>query len=174
MPVLPNPRHERFVQSLFEGNSADKAYVEAGYKANRHNAAALAREEHIATRLVELQTKVAERTLVTVQSLTDELEEARAIAVAEKQSSAAVAATMGKAKLHGLLVEKRQHTGPNGGPIQNQTLNIDPDKLKAMSDDELNALEKAIGRLQGGPGDGQGGEDEAGDAEAFAASLDDE
>lgn len=174
MPVLPNPRHERFVQLLFEGKSADKAYVDAGYKANRHNAAALAREEHIATRLGELQGAVAERTLVTVQSLTDELEEARSIAIAEKQSSAAVAATLGKAKLHGLLIEKKQHTGPNGGPIQNQTLNIDPDKLKAMSDDELNALEKAIGRLQRSPGESEGGENEEGDAEAFASSLDEE
>lgn len=151
MPVLPNPRHERFVHLLFEGKSADKAYVEAGYKANRHNAAALAREEHIATRLAELQTKVAERTLITVHSLTDELEEARTIAIAEKQTSAAVAATLGKAKLHGLLIDKKQHTGANGGPIQ--TLD-----LSHLSEDDLSRLETILGPLAGTAGDDDEGD----------------
>lgn len=156
MPVLPNARHERFVHLLFEGKSADKAYVEAGYKANRHNAAALAREEHIATRLAELQSKVAERTLVTVQSLTDELEEARAIAVAEKQSSAAVAATMGKAKLHGLLIEKKRFEGPNGGPVQ-----ID---LTGYSTEQLKSYEHLFAQLASAAGSdvatGEGGDSE--------------
>ena len=46
-PALKNPRHEAFAQALARGMSASAAYVEAGYKANRHNAAALAlRETH--------------------------------------------------------------------------------------------------------------------------------
>src|SRR5262249_28661187 len=55
MPALKNPRHEAFAQTLARGMSASAAYVEAGYKANRHNAAALAREKHIRTRVAELQ-----------------------------------------------------------------------------------------------------------------------
>ena len=55
MPALKNPRHEAFAQALARGVSASAAYVEAGYKANRHNAATLAREEHIGTRVTELQ-----------------------------------------------------------------------------------------------------------------------
>ena len=55
MPVLKNPRHEAFAQAVARGMSAAAAYVEAGYKANRHNAAALAREQHIGTRVTELQ-----------------------------------------------------------------------------------------------------------------------
>jgi hypothetical protein len=55
MPALKNPRHEAFAQTLARGVSASAAYVEAGYKANRHNAAALAREQHIGTRVAELQ-----------------------------------------------------------------------------------------------------------------------
>lgn len=47
---------------------------------------------------------------VTLESLLAELEEARSLAMTEKQSSAAVSATMGKAKLTGLLVEKLEHT----------------------------------------------------------------
>jgi phage terminase small subunit len=38
MPVLPNSRHEAFVQALARGSSASAAYVKAGYKANTGNA----------------------------------------------------------------------------------------------------------------------------------------
>src|ERR1700745_350665 len=55
MPALKNPRHEAFAQALARSMSASAAYVEAGYKANRHNAAALARKQHIGTRVAELQ-----------------------------------------------------------------------------------------------------------------------
>jgi len=62
-------------------------------------------------RIAELQAQAVERALVSVQSLTDELEEARALALQEGQPSAAVSASMGKAKLHGLLVDKAAITG---------------------------------------------------------------
>ena len=45
---------------------------------------------------------------MTIDGLTDELEAARILAYNNGQASAAVSATMGKAKLHGLLVEKRE------------------------------------------------------------------
>jgi hypothetical protein len=152
MPVLSNPRHEKFVQLLAEGRSADEAYVLAGYKQNRHNAAALAREEHISTRLRTLQEHAAERTAVTIESLTDELEEARAIAIAEKQSSAAVAASMGKAKLHGFLIEKKQLSGANGGPVQI----ADVTRLKGMTNEELKILERALVQIGLAEGDTSG------------------
>ena len=49
MPALKNPRHEAFAQALARAMSASAGYVGAGYKANRPNAAALAREEHISS-----------------------------------------------------------------------------------------------------------------------------
>jgi phage terminase small subunit len=55
MLILKNPRHEAFAQALARGMSAAAAYVEAGFKSNRHNAAALALEKHIRTRVTELQ-----------------------------------------------------------------------------------------------------------------------
>ena len=36
MPVLPNPRHEKFAQALASGTCASAAYGEAGHKPNRH------------------------------------------------------------------------------------------------------------------------------------------
>lgn len=46
------------------------------------------------------------------------------------------------------------------GKVTTQGISIDADKLKDMSDDELAALESAIGKLQSGFGAGEGGEDE--------------
>jgi phage terminase small subunit len=54
MPVLPNPKHERFAQELAKGKSADASYVIAGYHEHRSNAAAMARKEHIVVRVAEL------------------------------------------------------------------------------------------------------------------------
>jgi phage terminase small subunit len=53
MPTIKNPRHEAFAQALARGSSATAAYVEAGNKTNRHNAAALAPKQHISTRANE-------------------------------------------------------------------------------------------------------------------------
>jgi hypothetical protein len=65
-----------------------------------------------------------------------------------------------------------EHTGANGGPIQSHTLILDPEKLKAMTSDELAALEAAIGKLHGSAGDGEGRTDAEGDAEAYSGAID--
>ncbi len=129
-------------QGLAKGLSAEKAHVEAGFKQNRHNAAALAREEHISTRVTELQSKAVKKVEITVDSLAQELEEARAIALAEKQSSAAVSATMGKAKLFGLGVEHRRMSGTI------QIVNITIEQLSVLTRDELTLLEAAYPVLE--------------------------
>jgi hypothetical protein len=157
MPVLKNARHEKFAQGLAKGKTAEKAYVDAGFKANRHNAAALARSQHISTRLKELQTKAAEKAGVTIQSLTDELDAIKKAAAGAGQHSAALGAVMGKAKLHGLLIEKKQHSGPNGGAI--------PIDLTNVSDEQLAALKAIFGPLAGGTGDDDEG-DPSGGSEA--------
>lgn len=110
MAALSNPRHERFAQDLAKGKTADSAYVAAGYKENRHNAAALARQEHISTRVAEITERGAIRAEITVASLLEELEQARSSALGAEtpQSSAAVAASMSKAKLLGLIVDKSE------------------------------------------------------------------
>lgn len=54
MLVLSNPRHERFAQELAKGKSAAEAYETAGFSPNRHNAATLARKQHILDRQSEL------------------------------------------------------------------------------------------------------------------------
>ncbi len=142
MPVLKNAKHEAFAQGLAKGLSADEAYQRVGYSPNRGNATRLKANESVMKRVAELQSKAVKKVEITVESLALELEEARSIAIGEKQSSAAVAATMGKAKLFGLGIERRHHSG------QVTVLNVTPDQLRNLSDHELADLERAFPVLQ--------------------------
>ncbi|MGC1902074.1 MAG: terminase small subunit, partial [Pseudolabrys sp.] len=78
MGILTNPRHELFAQELAKGKSATEAYTLAGYKPCRQNAARLTTNDDIRARLAEIQAQAATKSEVTVQSLLDELEHARA------------------------------------------------------------------------------------------------
>lgn len=142
MPVLKNARHETFAQGLAKGKSASEAYALAGFKPNQPNASRLISKDMVRARVAELQSKVAEKVAVTVDSLAVELEEARAIAIKEKQPSAAVSATMGKAKLFGLGSENRKVSGTI------QVVTITAKQLDALTDDELALLETAYPVLQ--------------------------
>lgn len=108
MPVLANARHERFAQELAKGKTATEAYIIAGYKAHDGNAATLRGNQRVLERLAELQEKGAERALVTIESITRELDEDRELARKLEMPAAAISAVMGKAKLHGLLVDKSE------------------------------------------------------------------
>ena len=63
-------------------------------------------------RLAEIQARGAERAEVTLASLLAELEEARQLALRERQSSAAVQASMGKARLTAHVVDRREVGSP--------------------------------------------------------------
>ena len=113
MPVLSNARHERFAQELATGKSASEAYGLAGFKPDRGAACRLSAKVNIRSRISELQGKAAERALITVESLTDDL--ARIAKKAEELDGApglavARAAKMDIAKLNGLIIEKQEVT----------------------------------------------------------------
>ena len=61
----------------------------------------------------KLREEIRERFMVTVESLTEELEEARVIAREDRVPTAMVSATMGKAKLYGLDKQVIEHKGPD-------------------------------------------------------------
>jgi hypothetical protein len=108
MPPLENPRWERFAQELAKGKRAHEAYVLAGYKENAGNATRLKLNEKIIARVQGLLGRSAARAEVTVASILSELEEARKLAAEINQPSAAVAATLGKAKVAGLIVDRKE------------------------------------------------------------------
>jgi hypothetical protein len=68
MPVLANAKHELFAQELAKGISADQSYETAGFKPNRHNAATLARKQHILDRVAEI---LVERESIHAQATAD-------------------------------------------------------------------------------------------------------
>jgi phage terminase small subunit len=115
MTTLPNPRHDRFAQELAAGKTADAAYVLAGYRENRSNAARLSANRDVQRRVAEIQSAGAERAAVTVETLIAEAEEARSKAMGDKGgAAAAVAAITAKAKLAGLWRDKVAVTDPSG------------------------------------------------------------
>src|SRR5262245_14172634 len=106
MGPLRNQRHERFVQSLFEGKPASRAFEEAGYAPNDGNAIRLKGNEKVQARLAELQAAAQRDSEVTVASLLRELEQARLQATDLKQFSAVVRSIESKARISGLLTER--------------------------------------------------------------------
>lgn len=112
MGALSNSRHERFAQALAKGLSQSEAYEDAGYKPSRSAAARLAADVNICERVSAIQNRAAERTEISVASITERL---LAIATRAEKSGdapmlqAARASLMDAAKLNGLVVEKGEH-----------------------------------------------------------------
>lgn len=135
MATLKNAKWERFAHGLFAGLSADEAYEAAGYAPNRGNAARLKANESILKRLAELQERASEKAEWTAA---DRLEALKRIADAAEKAEprVAVSAIAEANKMQGSHApEKREHTGPNGGPIQTQTL--DANKLSTATLKEI-------------------------------------
>lgn len=111
VPVLKNPKHERFCQELAKGKTADEAYQIAGFKENRGNATRLKANESISDRVAELQERSAARVELTVSRLTEDLLRiaGKGEALAEAPGlSVARGAIMDAAKLNGLVVERKE------------------------------------------------------------------
>ena len=85
------------------------------------NASRIMADSKVTARLAEIQQQAASRTIVTIQSITAELDEARAVAIKLEQSTAMTAASLGKAKVNGLLVDKLAHTSPDGSMSPSQS-----------------------------------------------------
>src|SRR5260370_28308381 len=80
MPALTNARQERFCQLVKQGVPPYRAYPAAGYQANNGAPYRLAENVRVKRRLTELTRHIAVKTRVTIESLTQELDEARELA----------------------------------------------------------------------------------------------
>lgn len=65
MPILDNPRHEKFAQNLAKGMAAGEAYVGAGYKHSPASATRLSKQVKIQERIRELQQVAVRETEVS-------------------------------------------------------------------------------------------------------------
>lgn len=138
MPVLDNARHERFAQELAKGKSQIEAYTIAGFKPNDGHAARLAGNGRVAARVTEILAGAARRAEITIYDIADQLDEDRQFARELEVPGAAITATMGKAKVLGLLVDRAEHTGKDGGPIAVEQVS-DTDVVRWM----LNRIDEA-------------------------------
>ncbi|MEO9231615.1 MAG: terminase small subunit [Devosia sp.] len=118
-------KQEAFCRAYIETGNASEAYRQAypgkKQKPETINRSAFDLTQHpkIAARLAELKAQHAKRHNLTVDDLIAELEEARQIAMASyptPQASAAIAGTMGKARLLGF--DKQIVSGDPANPIQ--------------------------------------------------------
>jgi phage terminase small subunit len=130
MPPLKNSRQERFAQELAKGKSQVEAYALAGYKPHDSAAARLFGNVRIRDRVTELKERAAEKAEVTVADIVRQLDEDREFARAKDSAAAAVSATMGKAKVLGLIIERHRH-------------GLD---LSGVTDEELEVLERILSR----------------------------
>lgn len=111
MAALANRKHELFAQALAKGEPASQAYVSAGYRYNEGNAVRLKGNEKVAARVDELQARAAVRVEITAADVVEMLKEDRELARALEQSGSAVSASLGIAKVLGLLKDKVEHSG---------------------------------------------------------------
>ena len=137
-------KQEKFAQLVVELGDKSKAYRGA-YDASRmkpesvhRKARELIENVKVAARIDELREELAQRSRCTLDSLLQELEETRVSALNREtpQCGAAVAATMGKAKLCGL---DRQLVELSGGVDVKHSVELTPAQQKLIDrllDDE--------------------------------------
>ena len=108
------PKQEAFCYGYIETGNASGAY-RAAYNAEKMKpesvavqAAKMLVSPKIALKIDALRAELRQRHEITVDDLVAELEEARKMAFETEKAAAAVQATMGKAKLLGLVVEKQE------------------------------------------------------------------
>jgi len=116
-------KQEGFCLAYIETGNASEAY-RLSYNVTKMKPASINRKATellsngtITARLAELRSEHRDRHDVTVDSITEEYEKARKLGMENGQVSAAVAAITGKAKIHGLMIEKKEHSGKDGKPL---------------------------------------------------------
>lgn len=108
------PKQEAFCRAYLETGNASEAYrrsydVAPDCKPNtiEKRACELLKNGKVAGRVAQLQEGHQKRHEITVDSLTEMLKEDRALAHKEGEPNAAINAVLAMAKLHGLIVDKK-------------------------------------------------------------------
>src|SRR5262249_7412175 len=114
MPMLLSPRREAFarrrITALDEPASASYRvlYPRARKASSWAAARRLLRNGNVAQRIEALRQLAAMRSDRAIDAIGEELDRAHELAMQRGQAAAAVAASMGKAKLYGLIVNKNE------------------------------------------------------------------
>lgn len=118
-------QRETFAAALAAGDSQADAYRKAYPRSLKwkqeavwSEASTLAKDPKVCQRVAELRARAAEANAVTLEGHVAELAELREAAKRAGQLSAAIQAEVARGKASGLYVERLQHAGPGGGPVQ--------------------------------------------------------
>ena len=145
-------KQEAFARAYVETGNASEAYRRAYNAENMKQesiavrACQLLAHCKVSVMVQQLKDQAAERHAVTVDSLVNELEEARiaALTAESPQSAAAVSATMGKAKLMGLDKQILDLKSSDGSMTPRAALDVS--KLSASAMAEILAAKDASER----------------------------
>ena len=141
------PKQADFVRWYFELGNASEAYKRAYNSHAKPNtlhrkANDLLKHPVIKAEVQTMQAQARERNQVTIDKVVDELEEARQVAKQSGNAAAMVSATLGKAKVLGLVVDKQE---TNTKILTPPVFNFKPVSPKEMTDDELKTELKKYG-----------------------------
>jgi hypothetical protein len=119
------------------------AYQRAGYSRNRFSAYQLHTKPHIQMRVKQLNERSLKGTGITKEFILNRLEEDRNFAREHANPSAAISATMGQAKIAGLIIDKKDHSGglDNVFRVEHSNVLQIPDDMPI---EQLDALEVAL------------------------------
>ncbi len=105
-----SPKQQRFVEEYLVDHNATQAAIRAGYSPK--TAYSIGHENlkkpEIAAAIAAGEARLRRKTEVSISSLSEDMRENRDLAIKNDQASAAQQASMGIAKLHGLLVDRAE------------------------------------------------------------------
>jgi phage terminase small subunit len=137
------PKQELFAQAYLETSNASEAYkraynTQANANTVNRKASQLLKHPEVIKLLADLQAIHRQRHKLTIDDILQELEQSRLLALENIQCSAAISATMGKAKLLGLDKQVIEHKG-----ILTPVFNFQPVKPAADLTEEEQSAELA-------------------------------
>ena len=118
-------KQEKFALKYVELGNASEAYRQSYSAKNMQDttiwteACLLLGDQKVAKRVESIRNELAESNAVTLESISLELDGAISLAKDLEQASPMVTGIMGKAKLHGLVTDKKELTGKNGKDLLN-------------------------------------------------------
>ncbi len=105
-----NARQRAFCREYVKQRNQTRACIAAGYsELSAHvTACRLLKNANVQEEIARLEADLCRRAHVSISSLAEDMRENRDLAIKNDQASAAQQCSMGIAKLHGLLVDKKE------------------------------------------------------------------
>jgi phage terminase small subunit len=142
------PKQEAFAQAVASGMTQADAYRSA-YNADKmkpetiqNSAYKLMQDGDITARIEELRAPIAAKAQITLESHLDDLLRLRRMAEDNNDIKAAISAEIARGKAAGIIVDKKEITGKNGGPIEQKT-SVAIDSTKEWLNDTISRINAA-------------------------------